>query len=84
MDFTKYTLDNELGILLNRIVDSYSKDALNQLPIPNKYKDDVAVLNLLYSYGINTDYSYMDPFLDQLSLRAYGKPFTENSKTYTK
>ena len=84
VDFTQYTLDHDLGVLLNKIVDSGNKGTLSQLTIPNKYKNHPAVLTLLYSYGAYKNDDYMDSFLDELSTIAFGEPYITKNKTYTK
>ncbi|MCR5306137.1 MAG: hypothetical protein K6E36_06525 [Oscillospiraceae bacterium] len=84
VDFTQYTLNHDLAVLLNKIVDSGNKGTLSQLTIPKKYKDHPAVKTLLHSYGVYKNDDYMDSFLDELSTITFGEPYITNSKTYTK
>ena len=84
VDFTQYTLDHDLGVLLNKIVDLGNKGTLNQLTIPSKYQNNPAVKTLLYSYGVYKNDDYMDSFLNQLSTIAFGESYTTNGKVYTK
>ena len=101
VDFTKYTLNRELGLYLNKIVDAYKNGNFDNFIVDqyvnkkmnSKFLNNPAVLTLLYSFDSGHKYisqsyldeNYLNPFINDLSYRAYGTPYyTETGKKYTK
>ena len=93
VDFTKYTIDPDIGNYLNQVeqaylngtFDSFMTDQIVNGNIQDKYKNNIAVMTLMCSYDKNHKYinqtdvdnNYMNDFINHISEISYGHSYTK-------